>query len=547
MRFPTLLLAALLCASGLAQDPGISLEPFASVPNQPLDITHAGDGSGRLFVVQKLGQISILEADGTIRGTFLDIGGRVSTNGERGLLGLAFAPDYATSGRFYVNYTDTDGNTVLARYTVSAADADVADASSGETLLTIQQPFGNHNGGDLAFGPDGLLYVASGDGGSGNDPLARSQDLSSLLGKILRLDVSGATGYVAAGGYPGAASEVYAAGLRNPWRMSFDGDLLYLGDVGQGAREEFDRVDVTDGSFPNFGWVCFEGSRDNTDVQSAAQSNCQPYGAYDAPYYEYPHSVGRSVTGGVVYRGAAFPSLRGVYVAADYSSGVGFAIRGAGADQEVYAVDGFGNGLVGFGESETGELYAVSIFGDISRVTAAGALPAEIAGLSVERGSDCGTIVTWDVASEVGVDHYLIEGGTADAAGGLSWAAFAKTAAANAARYTADVSLPADVHYVRLRTVDVDGSEAVGEVLGLGTCAVDEIAVFPNPVRVGETVTLTSVEAGATASVFDASGREVRRVTSASGGALEVELEGLAAGTYLVRMGKRMQKLVVVK
>lgn len=388
MYYPTLFLAAALtlafATTAYAQDPKPTLTPFATGFTQPIDITNAGDGTNRLFVNEKTGRVKVLGADGSVIGTFLDLSAKVSTNGERGLLGLAFAPDYRTSGRFYVNYTNRAGNTVIARYGVSATNPDLADAASEEVLLTIAQPYDNHNGGDLAFGPDGLLYVASGDGGSGDDPQAKAQDKNSLLGKILRLDVSGATGYTAAGDYPGAAAEVFAVGLRNPWRISFDRatDSLWIGDVGQNAREEID-VLTPNSANRNFGWVCYEGSSVNTGVASAANSNCQPYASYAAPIFEYEHSVGRSVTGGVVYRGSAYPILRGYYFFADYSSGRGFALRGSGATQRTFQYPSFGNGIVGFGESETGEVYVVSIFGTVNQLTAEGVVGAR----SVATGS----------------------------------------------------------------------------------------------------------------------------------------------------------------
>ena len=539
--------AALALAAALpAQDPGIALEPFASGLTNPIDVTHAGDGSGRLFVNEQAGKVRILDATGAIVGTYLDISGRISAGGERGLLGLAFAPDYATSGRFYVYYTNPMGSSVVSRFTTATPASNDASAAVEEVLLTFAQPYTNHNGGDLAFGPDGLLYVASGDGGSANDPQALSQDLSSLLGKILRLDVSGATGYsIPPGNYPGAAPEVFAAGLRNPWRMSFDGDALYIGDVGQNAREEIDILRTTDLG-ANFGWVCYEGSRDNTGVPSAARSNCQPYASYVAPYYEYPHSVGRSVTGGAVYRGSDYPQLRGVYIAADFVFGTGFAIRGTGANQEVYTTPGFGNQLAGFGESQDGELFAVSYSGTVSRVVSTVPVPATLVSVSAQRDGACEVTARWEAATERNVAYYEVQVGAVGASG-ITWAAFAKTPATGKGEYAATVAPPPGATYLRLRTVDEDGgSELSGAVVIEGRCGASA-RVWPNPVRLGGRATLVAEAAGGPVRLSDAAGRLLW--TGEVGVDREVALPtaGLSAGTYVLTVGGERWPLIVVE
>lgn len=277
----------------------------------------------RLFIVQQGGLVRILKDGALLPAPFLDLGALVTPGldqgSEQGLLGLAFDPQYAANGRFYVDYTDAAGRTVIARYTVAAGDPDRADPASATPLLTIDQPFANHNGGTVAFSPrDGYLYVGMGDGGSAGDPGNRAQDTGTLLGKLLRLDVSGA-GYAIPPDNPfaapgGARDEIWASGLRNPYRFSFDplGGDLYIGDVGQ---DDWEEIDWQAGNAPggrNYGWRRMEGTHCYDPL-----SGCND-GSLVLPVYEYSHAAGCSVTGGAVYRGAALPALQGTYFFSDY-------------------------------------------------------------------------------------------------------------------------------------------------------------------------------------------------------------------------------------
>ncbi len=541
MRFTTLFCAGLLYSTAQAQDPGASLVPFATGFSQPIDITNAGDGTNRLFVNEKGGRIIALAADGTRLGTFLDISAKVSTLSERGLLGLAFAPDYATSGRFYINYSNTSGTTTIARYEVSAADPNLADPNSEEIILTVAQPAANHNGGDLAFDAKGLLYATSGDGGGSNDPVAAGQDLNSLLGAILRLDVSGATGYVAAGGYPGAAPEIFAAGLRNPWRISFDRstDSLWIGDVGQNAREEIDVLTpATVGA--NFGWVCYEGSFNNTGVSSAARSNCQPYDTYVPPVYEYAHiGGGRSVTGGVVYRGTKFPALDGYYVFADYVTGVGYALRGTGVGQVVYEYPSFGERLVGFGESEQGEVYVAQIDGNLLRLTSTVTVVSVTEFIADSR--DCMASVTWASSSETNLSHYHLEVAGED----LDWAAFAKTFPNADKRYSVSVDLSSGARYARLVSIDLDGSRTTGEVIRLEAACGPSLYVYPNPVSTDASTTVALASRTEAVRVYNALGSLVLTVDPGGQERLELPMISLAAGQYVVRQAGQVARVVV--
>lgn len=298
----------------------IGVTPFATGFSAPVEITNAGDS--RLFVVQQGGAIRILNANGTINpNNFLTLTtATIMTGGETGLLGLAFHPNYATNGYFYVNYTRAgDGATVIARYSVSSGNPDLADPSSALILLTVAQPFANHNGGTLKFGPDGYLYIGMGDGGSGGDPGNRAQNINENLGKMLRLDVDAAAPYIpATNPYVGVAGndEIWAIGMRNPWKYSFDkltGDL-WIADVGQSAVEEINHVSSTAAGL-NYGWHCYEGN-----VPYGPAACTLPAGTHTLPVATYTHAGtgGCSVTGGYVYRGSLYPNLTGKFLFADY-------------------------------------------------------------------------------------------------------------------------------------------------------------------------------------------------------------------------------------
>ena len=351
----------------------LRLQPVVSGLERPLGIANAGDGSGRLFVLEQVGRIRIVR-DGALASTpYLDITDRVgSSANEQGLLGLAFHPDYAGNGLFFVNYTDRQGDTVVARFSVSA-DPDRADPASGTTVLSLPQPAGNHNGGHLAFGPDGYLYIGTGDGGGAGDQYGNGQNGGTLLGAMLRLDVDGAQPYaVPAGnpfiGDPAVRDEIWATGLRNPWRYSFDrltGDL-YIADVGQNQYEEVNFQQAAASGGQNYGWPIMEGQHCYPKDRHCTQTGLA------LPVAEYDHSLGCSVTGGYVYRGREFPVLAGIYLFGDYCSGRLWGLapgqNGAWQAAEQAHTD---IRISSFGEDEAGELYLLDMDGGVLlRITA---------------------------------------------------------------------------------------------------------------------------------------------------------------------------------
>ena len=347
----------------------VALRPVVDGLEAPLGLTHAGDGSGRLFVVEQGGTVRIVR-DGRLEpDPWLDLRDETAPGGEQGLLGLAFHPDYERNGRLFVNYTDLRGDTVVAEYRRGEGAAPAPE----RVLLTIDQPFANHNGGGLAFGPDGFLYIATGDGGGGGDPEDNGQALDTLLGKLLRIDVnasgSGSSYGIPSGnpfsGHAEARPEIWAYGLRNPWRFSFDRDKLWIADVGQEDREEIDRAPARRGGI-NYGWDDMEGA---ACYEPAV--GCRREGRR-LPLAEYSHDEGCSVTGGYVYRGRRYPGLRSAYVFSDYCSGTLWAVVAEGPPQqgpvELLDTDHL---VSSFGVDEEGELYLTDIAaGRLLQVTA---------------------------------------------------------------------------------------------------------------------------------------------------------------------------------
>ncbi|CAG1013587.1 Quinoprotein glucose dehydrogenase B [Anaerolineales bacterium] len=327
--------------------------------HRPVDIQPANDGSGRLFIIEKNGRIRVYENGQLLETPFLDITDRVNEGGnEMGLLGLAFHPDYEKNGFFYVNYTGAGGHTRISRFQSSGNSA---DKNSETILLLIEQPFQNHNGGALAFGPDGHLYAALGDGGKAGDPFKNGQNTSTLLGKILRLDVTNGDPYSTPADNP-FGNEVWAYGLRNPWRISFDratGDL-WIGDVGQNQWEEVDYLPRSWGSGANFGWSVMEGSH---------AYDSEPQSGMMLPAAEYSHQEGGcSITGGYVYRGA-MPEWNGIYLYGDYCSGKVWGLILVDGLWQSRLMFETGVTITTFGQDESGEIYFASDNGGVYRLT----------------------------------------------------------------------------------------------------------------------------------------------------------------------------------
>jgi glucose/arabinose dehydrogenase len=378
MRKALLLIGLLSCSDSgdpalnpgaVADSAGLRLVEVASGLVSPVHLS-APKGDSRLFIVEQTGRIRIVKDGALLPTPFLDIQDRLTSGGERGLLSVAFHPDYASNGYFYVDYTDRAGDTRIERYHVGT-NPDVADPASGKLLLRIDQPYANHNGGLVLFGPDGMLYIGMGDGGSGGDPRGNGQDRHALLGKILRIDVDHGDPYGIPATNPyataGGAKEVWAVGMRNPWRFTFDppSGLMIIADVGQNAWEEIDVAPASSAGL-NYGWNTMEGTHCyRTPVCSR--------GGLTLPILEYSHSDGCSVTGGVVYRGHDVPALVGHYLYADYCQGWirSFRIRnGAATAQTRWSLASPGS-ITSFGQDSAGEVYVLVSGGKVYRLAPA--------------------------------------------------------------------------------------------------------------------------------------------------------------------------------
>jgi glucose/arabinose dehydrogenase len=372
LLFTSLVVAPQLAAAQDTPDaPAVHLELVTGGLTSPLDFQSARDGTNRFFIVEQGGTIRTIKGKKLLAAPFLNISSIIVSGGETGLLGLAFHPSYKTNGRFFLNYTrrvNGQLQSVIAEYHVSSTDPNLADPNSGKVLLTYDQPFDNHKGGQLAFGPDGDLYIGTGDGGSGGDPQGNGQKLSTLLGKMLRIDINSGSPYVIPSDNPfvgvsGARGEIWAFGFRNPWKFSFDtqkGKRLFVGDVGQGNWEEVDIV--TKGG--NFGWNIMEGN------------HCYPPGASCTPVgipaiAEYSHSEGIAIIGGYVYRAAGIPALKGLYVFGDFGSGQMWTLQETQPGTWVRsALLSTGLNMSALGRAGNNELFVVDYSGKVYKLVA---------------------------------------------------------------------------------------------------------------------------------------------------------------------------------
>ena len=538
----TLLFSCLLTTLFIHAQPDVSYQPYIGASEGlagPVELASApGDASGRLFIVEKSGLIKIWNGSQLLGTPFLDISDDVLDDGERGLLGMAFHPQYQSNGFFFVYYNGNNGNINVARYHVSS-NPNVAEPepNPASPLISIAKSYPNHNGGHLQFKPGGgtnYLYFATGDGGSGDDPDNNAQDPASYLGKMIRINVDDAS----------YTPEIWATGLRNPFRWSFDrttGDI-WIGDVGQSAKEEINfRAAGAGGA--NYGWVCMEGTVSNA---SAAPDgvDCNGVGSTVRPVMDYDiGGTGRSVIGGYVYRGNEFPDLRGYYIATDFFSGRLWLIRPNGSDWEITEKAGFPAGVASISEAANGALYAVDMNSNIVyKIVTPIVTPLNLISFSGTPMSGYNEL-KWITESEESMDKYAIEYST----DGVRYTTAGEVVSVNNANrhiYTYRHSIiNTTTIYYRLRLGELDGSFEYSPVISIGPDARTGIKVYPTTITNGK-VNIISWQPVERVVVTNSSGLQVfSRVMNGATGYFAIDVPALQKGVYMITIaGKDFQK-----
>ena len=533
-----------------AQAPTLAYQPAITGLSSPVDIVNAADGTNRIFVVQQGGVIKVYNQSLTFLGDFLTVTGLRTAGGEQGLLSLAFHPNYNSNGYLYVYYTSApNGDVTVARYTRSATDINQADPASRVILLSIPKPldgggnpFTNHNGGKLNFGPEGFLYFGTGDGGSGNDPFNHAQNGNSLLGKMIRLNVNNENPpyyfippdnpYTSD---PSVRDEIWALGLRNPWRWSFDratGDM-WIADVGQTAREEvnFRTVGTTGGI--NYGWRCFEGMISTPGVPDCTPTNYVP------PIFDYTHDFstgGVSITGGYVYRGTEFPHLVGYYIAGDYSSGNVWLIRPDGSSTRQ---PGMPSNLFTYGQAEDGTLYA-GAGSTVYKVVALAPTPVKLLSFTLRQEQNR-NVINWKTALEINVREFSIESGT----DGINFSQVGKVASSqqqNGSSYSFTHFTSSDKKlYYRLHTIDNDGTSEYSKVITThAQNAEDPIKIYPSSTG---SVVIELNKPYPSIKILNMYGQVVHQQGTANGtGIIYINTSGWSKGVYVL-VGGDAQKV----
>ena len=547
-----LIIAGVLSAGNIKAQPVLSLTPvITSGLDQPIQFVNAADGSNRIFIVQKGGGIRVYDASFNFLSTFLTVTG-ITSSGERGLLSMAFHPGYASNGFFFVYYTNANGDLEVARYHVSS-DPNMADAASKQVVITIPHPTNsNHNGGELHFGTDGFLYLSTGDGGGSGDQPNNAQNSNVLLGKLLRLNVNtSATApfYTIPAGNP-FNNEIFDLGLRNPFRWSFDRTTndIWIGDVGQNSFEEINFKPAGDAPGANFGWRCYEANTAYNTAGCLAASN------YVFPVYNYPtQNPSAAVTGGVVYRGTAFPALQGYYVAADFYSGTFYLVARNGNNFTTNTQVIPTTGIADFGETENGEAYVVSLTGGaVYRLEAASGGPLPVT-LSAFTGSVSGGAVKldWNTATEINLKQFDIEY-SLNASSFSPAGTVAANNAANGAAYTfTHVLNNIGPVFYRLKMTDQDGSFSYSNIIKIIVTDRNSKLISPTVITDGYLrINLANTAYSSLELINSNGGRVFNRSIEGQTGRLEIATGTLVPGVYIVRLlgnGEPVSEKVVVQ
>jgi glucose/arabinose dehydrogenase len=557
LPFQLFILLLIISGPALSQEPNVTIKetPVITGLTAPMQLVHAGDGTNRIFIAERAGIIKYFAPDalGTAV-TFLNMNSiepTVSAAGEGGLLSLVFHPDFETNGYFYTYYTDVPGDLVLARYT---ATGNSADASSRVEILKIPHPTNsNHNGGVLRFGyDDGLLYLSTGDGGGSNDGSGNAQNTASLLGKILRINVNATSpgkNYAIPAGNP-FTNEVYARGLRNPFRWSFDRLThdMWIGDVGQGAREEINHIATAAALGANFGWRCYEGDIPTPGID---RTGCDAPGVtYIPPVYTYQTNSdrGNSVVGGVVYRGTGWPLMYGYYIGTDYKSGDIHKIL-ADNSFKTFQTSELIN-IVNIGEDEAGEIYAVA-GSSVYSIVAEDALPVTLVNFSGQPGNE-GVNLTWETSSEENFKAFDVEfslnANTFEKAGTITGENVSTGFKYSFSHLIKDKG---NLYY-RLKMIDTDDSFEYSRIITVKTGEEDISGNFVRPSLINNsTLTMVIDQPFESVELINTSGVVfLKEEISGRSGPVSLPIQPAASGIYIVRMSSRekvvQQKVLVL-
>ncbi|MCE7062402.1 PQQ-dependent sugar dehydrogenase [Dyadobacter sp. CY343] len=541
-----------------AQNPNVEIDldnPVMEGLTDAMQLKHAGDGTNRIFIAERAGTIKVfLPAAPSTAITFLNMNLPTpivrSADGEDGLLSIAFHPQFNTNGFMYVYYTNLAGNLVVARYTASG---NAASSGTYQEIITIPHPNAtNHNGGEMHFGPDGFLYLSTGDGGGVNDGANNGQNPSSWLGKILRIDVNVQAGatlpYQIPPTNPISGSPVYALGLRNPFRWSFDkltGDM-WIGDVGQGQREEIDFRPAALISNSNFGWRCFEGDIPTPDID---RTGCLPVENYVAPLYTYVNGDdrGKSVIGGVVYRGSAYPLMYGFYIGTDYFSGdIHKILR---SQSYISYEKGDLAGTVDIGEDEAGEIYAVKDDA-VYQIFAEEPLPVRLANFQGEKGNE-GVSLTWNTTMEEAFSNFEVEFSSNARDFKNVGKVLAENAAAGSVYRFSHLTKSTGNLYYRLKMVDIDNTFEYSKIILVKIGDEETSGIYVRPTVINDNkLSLNLNRTFQSVELVNAGGVVVlREEISGKSGEISIPLHEAASGLYIVRLadqdGVVQQKVLI--
>ncbi len=554
------LIIILFSAHNSAAQPKVNFTSILTGLSSPLEVRNAGDGTNRLFIVEQRGKIKIYKDGSLLSNPFINVSSILSGANEQGLLSLAFSPNYATDRTFYIYYTDLAGSITVARYNTSETNPDSAIVNSGKILLSLPKEGGSlgRNGGNMHFGKDGYLYIGIGDAGTGTNTFNHPQNGNSLLGKMLRIDVNTsdlAPYYTIPADNPYVTNdkikhEIWAFGLRQPWRWSFDrqtGDM-WIGDVGQSKYEEINMVTPDQSPAANFGWECYEADSANKT------QGCGSISTYKFPAFMYNHGSsngGEVVIGGYVYRGNKYLSLQGYYLCIDYFSKNLWKIKPDNAGGwNVYMQKGGAADIVSFGEGEDGELYAAALTGTVYKLSTDEVLPVNLVSFSAQKKQGTNVVMLkWQTATEQNIDSYLVQISN----DGRNFTAIGTVAAKNQANgftygFNHSPVSTGEIFY-RLAIKSKDGSISYSDIISIMQNNVPRAIIYPTIVE-NRTVSILLNDKFNSLRIFDLSGRQVMNKSLAGvSGSLIVSLPQLTAGTYFVQLtgANPVQQKIIVK